>query len=213
MAETMKVLVNQDSPRAASEETEINAKGSKRGELAVLDFYTAMALEGRVFQVRAGTITAPLTGDIVITDAAAEMSADAATGTTIIPVYLNCHLESLNGGTLPEIAAKSVGAISTAGTAFVPLPLYMGGNAAVSTARVTAAGGVTVTAEAATTTRRHYAALSATVGDILLAAIQFQVPPVLVGPACFYVQVAGVTAGPLYFAHFDYIELLTVNVS
>ena len=213
MAETMKVYVNQDSPRAESEGVEINAKGTKRGELCVVDFYTQMALEGRVFQVRAGTVTAPLTGDILVTDTAADMCADAAAGTTIIPVYLNVTLEGLNGGTVPECAAKSVGVVSSAGTAFVPLPLYMGGNAAASTARVAAAGGVTVTAELATTTRRHFANLAAAAADNILADIVFRTPPVLVGAACFYVQVAGTTAGPLYFASFDYIELLTVNIS
>src|SRR3990167_5437939 len=89
------------------------------GQLIVCDFYQAMILDGRGYQVRAGTITAPLTGDVAITDTAAEMCADALAGTTIIPAYLNAHVESLNGGTLPEIAAKSVGAVSSAGAGFL----------------------------------------------------------------------------------------------
>lgn len=186
--------------------------GSRRGELYVLDWYTTQALEGRAYQVRAGTITAPLTGDVAITDTAAEMCADAVSGTTIIPVYLNGHVESLNGGTLPEIAAKSVATVSSAGTAFTPLPLDSGGPAAVSTARVQAAGSVTVTAELATTTLRHFANLVAVAGDVILADHFFRMPPKLRGPRCFYVQIAGVTAGPLYFAHFDYIEMPTANV-
>src|SRR4030042_1634156 len=148
--------VEQDSVAAAGEGTPMAVKCSKMGFLVVQDFYTQMAIEGRVYTVRAGTITTPLTGDINITDAAAEMCADAATGQTIIPVSLNVDLESFAGGTIPECAAKSVAAVSTAGTAFVPLPLLIGGAAAASTARVTAAGGVTVTAELATTTRVHF---------------------------------------------------------
>src|SRR3990167_7476953 len=148
--------VAQDSLQAAGENTWVDLKASKRGELIVIDWYKQMALEGRAFQVRAGTITTPIVGDLLITDSAAEMCADAATGTTIIPTYLNIGIR-LGTGILHEYAAKSVGAVSTAGTAFVPLPLLMGGSASVATARVSAAGGVTVTTEAATTTRRHWA--------------------------------------------------------
>lgn len=212
MSETLKVFVNQDSPRSAGEEAEINVKGTKRGELCAADFYTQMALEGRVYSVRAGTITTPLTGDVNITDAAAEMTADAQTGFTIIPVWCNIEVE-VAGGTLPECALKSVGAISTAGTAFIPLPLYLGGAAAATTARVSAAGGCTVTAETVTTTRRHFSNLITAVGDAELCVWQPRVPPILVGPACFYVQVAATTTGCDYFAAFNYIELPTINVS
>ena len=210
MAETMKVYVNQDSLRAESEGVEIMAKGTKRGELCVVDFYTQMALEGRVFQVRAGTVTTHLAGGVEIQDTKADMCADAALGTTIMPIWLNLHIEAL-GGTVPIVCAKSVGAVSTAGAAFVPLPLLMGGNAAMSTARVVAAGGATVAAELSTTTRRHYSGTLATVDALL--NWEPRTPPVLVGPACFYVQIAATTTGPNYFGNFDYIELPTINIS
>ena len=205
------VKVNQDSPRAESEGVHAYLKGTKRGEACVVDFYTEMALEGRAFQVRAGTVTTHLTGDVEITDTKAEMCADAADGTTIMPVYFNIHVEAL-GGTLPIIACKSVGVVSSAGTAFVPLPLLMGGTASAATARVAAAGGCTVTAELATTTRRHFSITCATV-DIPPVIWEPRVPPILKGAACFYVQVGATTTGPNYFASFDFIELPTVNIS
>ena len=139
------------------------------------------------------------------------MSADALLGTTIIPIHLNVSLESFAGGPLPEVAAKSVGAVSTAGTAFVPLPLKIGATAATSTARVAAAGGVTVAAELATTTRQHFVNVVTAQADRILADTGFS-GIVLTGPACFYVQVAATTAGPVYFANFNYIEIPTVNV-
>ena len=37
--------------------------------------------------------------------------------------------------------------------------------------------------------------------------------PVLVGAACFYVQMAAATTSYTYFAHFDYIELPTTSVT
>lgn len=204
--------VAQDSLPATSEGQWMNVYASKRGELYICDFFTRMVLEQRAFQVRAGTITTPLTGDVEITDTAAEFCADCVSGTTIIPVMLQVDIEAL-GGTLPTCAAKSVATVSSVGTAFIPLPLYSGGVAAVSTARVQAAGAVTVTAELATTTLRHHEKTIATAALEPLADIQWRMPPVLNGPRCFYVQVAAVTTGPTYFGHFDYIEAPTVNFS
>lgn len=210
----MYATVSQDSLPAGGEGTNIQLRASKRGELYVVDFYTMMALEQRAFHVRAGTLSAPLVGDVVITDTAAEMCVDAVLGTTIIPV--NCNINfNLAAATLFETAGKSVASVSTAGTAFVPLPLYSGGAAAVTTARVQAAGAVTVTAELATTTLRHFAwghPIAAGAWPTIYDWVP-RTPPVLNGPRCFYVQIAADTTGPSYFASFDYLELPTVNVS
>jgi len=209
----LKLRVNQDSPQSGSESVDLYAKGTKRGELCVISFLQEAAMEGRIYQVRAGTVTTHLTGDVEITDTAAEMCADAGNGTTIMPCYLNIHVEAL-GGTVPIVAAKSVGTVSSAGAAFVPLNLLLdGGTAAVAsraTARVAAAGGVTVTAELATTTRRHFSATLATADMIFEWAPTYT--PVVKDGACFYVQAAGTTTGPNYYAHFDFVELPSVNV-
>ena len=181
------------------------ARLTTMADQVVMDWYQAQILDGRGYQVRAGTITTPLTADVEITDTAAEMCADAAAGTTIIPLYLNVDIEAL-GGTLPAVFAKSVATVSSAGTAFVPLPLKSNGAAAVTTARVTAAGGVTVTAELATTTLRHFGRTVATAAATPIADHEFRPAPLLVGARCFYVQVGSVTTGSTYFAHFDYIE-------
>ena len=208
--------VAQDSLTAAGENTWVDLKASKRGELIVIDWYKQMVMEGRAYQVRAGTVTTPIVGDVLITDQNAEMCADAASGTTIIPTYLNIGIR-LGTGILHEYAAKSVGAVSTAGTAFVPLPLLMGGSAAASTARAATAGGVTVTAELATTTRRHWAASNPVAVGAGHEQTTYEwaprVPPVLAGAACFYVQIAASGTGPSYYANFNYIELATTAVS
>jgi len=213
---TLQGLVGQSAPRSDSDGIKADIKLNRRAEVCICDWYTQMALEGRAFQVKAGTVTAPLVGQVVITDTAAEMCADASTGTTLIPVYAHIAV-NLGTGTLHEYAAKSVGAKSTAGTAFVPLPLYIGGPASVCAARVAAtAGSVTVTAELATTTRCHWHVanpLAVAAGHGFTSHMwQPRTPPPLVGPACFYIQVSATTTGPSYFASFDYIELPTVNV-
>ncbi|MCR4339636.1 MAG: hypothetical protein NUW01_07090 [Gemmatimonadaceae bacterium] len=187
------------------------ARLTTMADQVVTGFYQAMLLDGRGYQVRAGTITTPLTGDVAITDTAAEMCADAATGTTILPFFMQVDIEAL-GGTLPQVAAKSVATASTSGTAFVPLPLKSDGSAAVTTARVQAAGAVTVTAELATTTPVHYIRTMAVAGDVQ-ATWEPLAAPVLVGPRCFYVQVGSASTGSTYFGNFNYIEVPTLMVN
>jgi hypothetical protein len=85
-----------------SSETDMaSPKVNLRREVCIIDFLTQMANEGRMYNVQAGTITTPLTGDIKITDTKAEMSTDADTGYVVIPVYLGVDLESFAGCTLP----------------------------------------------------------------------------------------------------------------
>ena len=213
-----RIFVAHDTIAAHGEGAWAPKKGNKLGFEVIVDFYTQMAIEGRAFQVRAGTISVPAVGDIVITDTAADMCVDAALGTTIIPVYCNISY-NLAAGTLFEAAGKSVATASTVGAAFVPLNLKSDGPAAVSTARVaetgSAAVGVTVTTEAATTTLRHFSfsqPIAAGAWDTWYDWTP-KSPPVLNGVRCFYVQIAGAGTGPSYYAHFDYIELPTVNVS
>ena len=213
-------VVRRDSISTAEEGTEMDVRISKRGELLVCDFWTEMALEGRCFQVRLGTVTTPVTGDEAITDTAAEMAADAQSGVTIMPFSLWITLDAQGGDAL-EIAGKSVATVSSAGDAFVPLPLYSGGNAATSTARADEAGSTTVTAELATTTLRHFAASAEFVQDAGTETLGManpviwepRVPPVLNGPRCFYVQAASATTGPVFFAHFDDLELRTTDIN
>lgn len=186
---------------------------SRLGLEAVMDFYTFMALAGAAYQVRAGTITTPLVGDVLITDTAAEMCVDAASGTTIIPTDCNINF-NLAAATLFECAGKSVATVSSAGTAFVPLPLRSNGSAAVATARVQAAGAVTVTAELATTTLRHFAwghPIAAGAWPTIYDWVA-KVPPVLVGPRCFYIQIAADTTGPSYYASFTFLEAPTATL-
>ena len=209
-----RIYVAQDTLRAEGENTWTPSKGNKMGFQIVIDFYTQMAMEGRIFNVRAGTKSDPVVGDVVLTDTAAEMAVDAASGTTIIPVYTNVSF-NLAAGTLFEVAGKSVATASSSGDAFVPLNLKSGGVAAVSTARVDEEGTVTTTTELATTTLRHWSWSQPIAAGAYETTYDWQprTPPVLVGPRCYYVQIAGTGTGPSYFASIDYIELLTTSIS
>ena len=209
----LRVYSKQQSISRATDDTWVALRATRDGSPIVTPWLTALALEGKVYQVRVGTITTPITGDVLITDTAAEAAASPPTGTTIIPVSLQFTFEAIT--TLADIAAKSVGAIHTAQTTvFLPLNLRIGGGAATSTAGVGTAGGVTVAAEAVTTTRVHYVSVSATAADAPTCADkEFTVPPILVGPSCFYVQIAGPVTAPTYFGNFNFVELVTTDVT
>ncbi len=196
-------------------------RATARGEQRMIDFYTEMAFEGRCFQVRAGTIASPLTADTVLTDTAAQFCVDAGTGLTIIPAELQVAILAVATATTHTLKLKAVGAASTVGTVFVPLPLRQGGAASSSTARAMTDGGVTVAAEAVTTTRVLFEALeigTTTVatydwsGRVQSGAISWipRIPYVGDGVACVYCQVASTTAADTHYGHLNYVELPTI---
>jgi hypothetical protein len=220
----LRLFVEQDTLGAAGESTWTAARASKAGFQVTMDFYTYMAITGHAFQIRAGSIYTGLAADSTLTDAAANMAINAASGTTIMPCAIRLAMLDVATGTTLSCYMKGVGAVATAGTAFVPLPLLQGGTSAVSTAMVATDGGVTVPAETALTTRRlwEFVALqtqSATVlavgalGTIVASNYKPILPYVGAGPACVYVQVASTTAFTLHFGAVDYLEFPTATIS
>ena len=177
------------------------------GQQVVMDWLQKAILDGSGFQVRLSTISVVSTGDgTALTDTGAEMAIDAAAGTTIIPVFAQVAIETpLDAG---EGAIKAVATASSAGTAFTPLLLRPGATSAVTTARAAETGGVTVTAELATTTLilSRWIHIQGTTSATETYPFEEQyrplAAPVLDGARCLYMQVALDT----YFAHMDYLE-------
>jgi len=215
MAQTQ-VQVNQDSPRAASEGTWVDAKGTKRGEVCVIDFYTAMALEGRAFQLRGGTIATGATSDVPIIDQLAELAVEAPGGLAVIPCYLNLSI-STAAGTINEAAAKSrPWTVAITGTAQVPLPLRLNGVASRCSGYFAAEGGVDVGAGEDVTLDRLHWSWSQPIAMGAWDGVEEWIPlcpPVVAGHSIFYVQIGATGTALLYFCHFDYIELPTINLS
>lgn len=184
------------------------------GLQVMMDFWQYHVFAGNMFQVKAGTITTPLIGTTAITNSTAEFAVDAVANATILIASTNISLR-LNTGTLTEIEGKSVAGASSVGAAFVCLPLKpntiagVAVRASTATARVgAAAGGVTVPAELATTTRRHWsysqpiaAGAYQTWYDYVPKAVA-----VLSNVAVYYVQVAAATTGPSYYATIDFLD-------
>ncbi len=200
----------------------VHSKHSVRGEQRVIDFISEMLQEGRCYQVRLGTVTTPLAMDSVITDTAAELCYDAGSGLTIIPVQLGVAAREIATALTVEVFLKGVGAVSSAGTAFVPLPLLQGGAAASGSARAANNGGVTVTAEAVTTTVRIFehannftqapTTINGNLALLSISAAAVQLQYVGKGPACIYLQAAATTAFPLTYSRLNVLELLTTAI-
>ena len=208
------VAISKNAPRALTDGTQTSLWLDASGAAVVIDFFAKAVLDGLGYQIRAGTVTTPLTGDVAITDTAAEYCVDATAGFVIVPVFNQISFRA-GTGTAHEMAVKSVATVSSAGTAFVLLPLKSGGVAATLTGRVAAAGGVTVTAELATTTLRHwgYAQQAVfTTGQVIIPAWEPLRPPVLNGARCLYVQIAAATTGPSYYAHMDVLQFTSAQV-
>jgi len=212
------VRVGQDSPQAVGDDNWVDWKGSKRGEGCVIDFYTAMLLEGRGYQVKAGDLTTPLVGDVVMTTTAAEMAVDAAQGYLDLIVFANISIR-LATGTLHEYCIKTVDTASSSGTSFVPLRLLGDTNGArcSSTARVQAAGSVTVQADAVTTTRVLWSVSNPLVvgagHEFTTHNYEPRMPGSIANNACCYVCVAATGTGPSYYANLDFLELAWAAVS
>ena len=192
----------------------------RSGALVIMDFYTKLTLAGHCFQVRLGKITTPVTGDgTAITDTAAEIAIDAPAASVLIPLYGEISVDTWTADD-GEANFQSVGVVSSAGTAFTPLPLLMNGDAAsLTTARAAATGAVTVTADAVTTTRQHarwHAQEGAAEADenVNSSDATYKWYPrqgadlFLPGPSCLYLQVALWT----YMAHIDYAEVTAASL-
>lgn len=191
---------------------EVLPKGNRLSMQVVVDFYTQMSLEGRVFQVRAGAITTPFIGDVPIADTAAEMAVSSRVGTTIIPCYATIGI-TLLPGTANQVKLQSVAGAHTAGDAFVPLPLLRGGVGSACIAAADETGGVTVPAETGVSTSLHYSIGAGTANSLgSVAEWKPVAPPVLPGASCFYVQIGGTTTGPSYFAAVNWIELPAASI-
>ena len=213
----LQLRVGQDVIQAGSENDPIFWKGNKRGEACVIDFFTEMALEGRGYQIRAGVLTTPIAGDIVLTTTAAEMAVEALEGMAIMCVYLNIAIAT-GGGTLHEYILGSGDGSISGGTTFVPLPLLVETSAVASgaVAQTGSAGGVTVIADAATTRAHWHSANPVAVGAghaITTHVFEPRTPPVVANVAHFWVGIAATGSGPTYFASLDWIQMPWANIS
>ena len=99
--------------RGGSENTQGLLLLDSSGALVVIDLFAKLIQDGLGYQVRAGTVTTPLVGDVVITDTAADYAVTAASGKVVVPVY-QCISINLGGGNNPISLNEVLGFIEQA---------------------------------------------------------------------------------------------------
>jgi len=67
---------------------------NKRKELIVIDFWTQLMLEGRMFHIQAGAESAPIDCTLSPDDELAWMLLDTSVGTTTIPTYIDVWIST-----------------------------------------------------------------------------------------------------------------------
>jgi hypothetical protein len=115
--------VRQSSYGNWSEGTDHTARINRRGELVVMDFWTQLVIDGRMFHMQIGTEATSVASTTTMADTLVWMLVDNAAGTSILPALYEVALSTLTTATVPgmylEIDRAKV-RYSTGGTAFVP---------------------------------------------------------------------------------------------
>ena len=211
---------------------------NRRAETVVIDFYTQMVFDGRMFAVQIGTVDAA--GGVNSTGAAPADTVvwaltDAATGTTIIPVEAQVAVETWTTALLVNFMLEAdMGKVrfSAVGGGGAFTALNMRGDsprAAASTSFVNLTTGAGVTAAAKSTiggkdgSHEFYQfASEVNIGDEADAAPNAGLtwrakaagnPPVIVGPGSFLFHLASASADITATGHYHFIELPTESVT
>ncbi len=211
---------------------------NRRAETVVIDFYTQMVFDGRMFAVQIGTVDSA--GGVNSTGTAPSDQVvwaltDAANGITIIPVEAQVAVETWTTATLINFMLEAdMGKVrfSTVGGGGAFTPLNMRGDsprAAFSTSYVNLAAGAGVNAAAKSTiggkdgSHEFYQnAIEVNVGDEADAAADAGMtwrakdagnPPVIVGPGSFLFHLAVATSDLTATGHYHFVELPSESVT
>lgn len=116
--------VRQNTYEAHPEGVDRELRINKRGEAVMVDFWTQLVLDGRMFHMQIGTESAPVDTTTTIADTLVWMLLDTTLGTTTIPAYCDVWLSAI-GNTSASLEAmleidRAKNRYSTGGTAFVP---------------------------------------------------------------------------------------------
>lgn len=118
----MTVRVNQGAYNITSDNNAADARANRRGELVVVDFWTQLVLDGRVFHIQLGTEDAPINSTAGIDDETVWALADNAIGTTMLPAFAQVSLSGLGAATAPCVMLevdRAKARYSSGGTAYV----------------------------------------------------------------------------------------------
>lgn len=116
--------VRQNTYQSYSEGQERVVRSNRRGELVVIDFWTQLVLDGRMFHMQIGTESTPVDSTTTIADTLVWMLVDGVSGTTLLPAFADIQLQTV-GNTAETLEAmleidRAKVRYNTGGSAFVP---------------------------------------------------------------------------------------------
>jgi len=116
--------VRQNSYEAQPDQTQRTARINRRGELVVVDFWSQLVIDGRMFHMQIGNESAPVDSTTTVDDELVWMLVDNAANTSMLPALVNLQLQTSASDTAPiesyfEID-RAKARYSTGGSAFVP---------------------------------------------------------------------------------------------
>lgn len=115
--------VRQDSYESYAEDQERPPRGNRRGELVVIDFWTQLVLDGRMFHMQIGTESTGVDCTTTLDDELVWMVVDGVDGWTLLPALYEVSIDTLASGTTPEAKLeidRSIIRYNTGGTSYVP---------------------------------------------------------------------------------------------
>lgn len=185
---------------------------SRDGSIITMDWYTAMALEGRVFNVALATPDTTMTGATSYDPTHPSIVIDIPEGTVFIPVHVDiCYEDAGSTDNYIIIGCEDITTYSSGGTAISTCNNLRTDNPRASTITVLKASDSAITATDPGATERILfsyvnAFLDATTSPPMQVIWEPKSPPILVGPASFLAYCYGAGA-PEYSFSIQWVEL------
>lgn len=199
--------------RLTSDGSEGAVWAARDGALITMDWYTAMAMEGRVFNTANASPDTKLTGTVNYTATVPDLCFVAPAGTTMIPVYLTIHAEDMTGTDNHIVVVVDSGDLYTSGGTACAAPTNLRTDSPYSSAIAKYYNGdsaiTAVDPGTGETIVDYYfnAFTDATTSPPFVYQWQPKCPPVLVGPATLLVYVYAASTGAEYGFSYQWVEL------
>ena len=186
---------------------------SRDSAMVVKDWYTAMAEEGRVFNIGLATPNTTMTGDVDYVNTSPGIAVVVPEGVVMIPVHFDICFEDATGTDNYIIIGCDEGDLGVSGGTAVSACNNMRTDNPIASAistKVASDSAITITDPGASE-RTLFTWVCAFADDTEDAPMHVvwepKAPPVLVGAATFYVYVYAATSAPDFSFSLQWVEL------
>lgn len=189
------------------------AWGLRDGAVVTVDWYTAMALEGRVFNIANATPDTTMTGSVNYDATHPGVYVGVPDGAVMVPVHFDVVCEDAAGtDTHFHIGCDDAELYSSGGTAVSACNNIRTDNphASAVSAKYASDSAITITDPGATERilyNKVYAFANEADHEPYQVVWEPKAPPILVGPASFFVYIYAASTAPEYNFSLQWVEL------